>query len=129
MIKKIAQLLAIAAIISLAAAVRADQKILQWDANAESDLAGYYIYCKSTPDVSPSRYDRRIDVPLSDDENPDPGTVERTLELSSARPTHCVVTAYDNETPSLEGDPSNVATYDPVDGSPPATVGGCRFKD
>lgn len=112
-------------ILSVAMIARAGQITLQWDANTESDLAGYKIYCGS----SPGNYTFLVDVPLADDENQDPSVVEKTIQVSDTASTYCVVTAYDNETPSLESGYSNEVMYDPVAGIPPAPPTGCRIKN
>jgi hypothetical protein len=106
---------------------------LQWDANTESDLAGYNVYYRAGSSgagvlanyngTGAHEGDSPTDVPLSLDENPDPNTVEFTVHnLTDGETYYFVVTAYDDENPSLESEPSNEVYTSPVtDTSPPYT--------
>jgi hypothetical protein len=102
---------------------------LQWDANTESDLAGYKVYYKTglsgepyngtgaTEGASP------IEMALAQDENPDQGIVEFTLHgLADAVTYFFAVKAYDNETPSLESGYSNEADNKAPQITSPPTV-------
>jgi hypothetical protein len=81
---------------------------LAWDANAESNLAGYKIYYN--PGASGGRIlanytgsgategSSPIAMPLTADESPDPGVVQFTLSGLDEATTYCfVVTAYNAE--------------------------------
>lgn len=109
---------------------------LSWDANIEPDVAGYNIYYKSGNPGDPndlSSYDGTglnrqgetitvspINVTLVNDENPDIGTVEITLEGINELLAYCfVVTAIDTD--GLESSASNeVSTL--ADTSPPESI-------
>lgn len=80
---------------------------LQWDANTESDLAGYIIYWDC--DQSGVPYANNQVVTLDEDENADSGIVEKTITgLVSGTRYWFVVTAYDTE--RLESGFSNEVT-------------------
>jgi hypothetical protein len=96
----------------------ADSITLAWDENSEPDVAGYRIYYRigSSGSQVISRYDGTgiengdspIDLPLNEDESPDPRFVELTLEgLNEDQSYYFVVTAYNTE--GLESAPSNEA--------------------
>ena len=79
---------------------------LRWDANSEPDLAGYKFYYKteSSGDRIPGSYNGTglregispIDVPLNQDENPDPAVVDFTVhDLNDDQTYFFAVVAYD----------------------------------
>ncbi|MEJ2724264.1 MAG: hypothetical protein P8175_06375 [Deltaproteobacteria bacterium] len=87
---------------------------LAWDANTESNIAGYKIYYDTDSGqpyygTGAEQGDSPIDVPLSLDENPDPNTVQYTVLALPAETYYFAVTAYDNEAPSNESGYSNEA--------------------
>lgn len=81
---------------------------LTWDANTEPDLAGYKVYTGTNS----GNYDAPVDV----------GNVtEYTMtDLQDGVFHYFVLTAYDNETPSLESDYSNEVMCS--NNLPPGTV-------
>jgi hypothetical protein len=92
--------------------VSAAQVTLAWDANTESDLAGYKIYYKTGSPGEPyngtgaDQGPAPIIVPLyefSDPDNPE----YRLTGLSDEEVYYFVVTAYDNEDPENESSFSN----------------------
>lgn len=94
---------------------------LQWDAVMVSDLAGYNIYWDT--DSGPP-YSNIVPMDLTEDENADPAIVEKTIiRLPIGIKHFFVVTAFDNETPSLESDYSNEAIADGISGYPPPAPG------
>jgi hypothetical protein len=101
---------------------------LAWDANTESDIAGYKIYYDT--DSGPpydgtgaDRGDSPIDVPLAMDEDPDPNTVQYTVLGLPGQTYYFAVTAYDREAPSNESGYSNEAyTGSSRDTKPPFVV-------
>jgi hypothetical protein len=81
---------------------------LAWDANTESDLAGYKIYYKSGasggqnlgnyPGTGATEGNSPIVIQLTADENPDAGIVQFTVHGLGEAATYCfVVTAYNAE--------------------------------
>ena len=89
---------------------------LAWNGNAESDLAGYYIYYKSGTSGAPyngtdvEEGDSPIKIPLGD--FADPANPEYTLHgLSDTETSFLVLTAYDSE--DNESDFSNEVSYQP----------------
>jgi hypothetical protein len=106
---------------------------LAWDANTESNLAGYKIYY--TPGASGGRIlanyagtgategNSPIVMPLTADESPNTGTVQFTLHGLDQATTYCfVVTAYNSE--SVESGPSReVFVFGSGDVSDPYNAG------
>ena len=93
---------------------------LQWDANKETDLAGYKVYYRAGTSgsgvlenydgIGANEGDSPIEMLLAQDENSDPDIVEFTVSnLPNGLTYFFVVTAYDNEVPSNESGPSNEA--------------------
>ena len=86
---------------------------LEWDANTESDLAGYKLYYKQGSSGPPYDgtgliYNGHIVTSPIDAGN----TTHITLSnISPQNDYFFVVTAYDNETPSLESGYSNIAAF------------------
>ena len=99
---------------------------LQWDANSETNLAGYNIYYDldtGTPyeGTDAQEGDSPVDMSLDMDENPDPDIVEYTLHNLPDGTYYFAVTAYNDEVPPLESDYSNEVNYIPDgDTTPPA---------
>ena len=97
---------------------------LQWDANSETNIAGYKIYY-DTDSGAPYNGtgallgNSPIDMPLGQDENSDPDVVEFTLNNLSNGEYYFAVTAYTNDDPSLESAYSNEAKYTPPQERPP----------
>jgi len=90
---------------------------LAWDANTESDIAGYRIHYDTDSGhpyygTGAEQGDSPIDVPLSMDEDPDPNTVQYTVLGLPGETYYFAVTAYDNEEPSNESGYSNEAYTD-----------------
>jgi len=118
-------LLSIILVIMLTGPVMAQTAVmdvtLQWDANTESDLAGYNVYWNTD---SGAPYANIVPTCLDDDENPDPALVEKTIKgLQRGIMHYFAVTAFDNESPSLESGYSIEVSADGVKGYPPATPG------
>jgi len=124
--------LTIAVLVCLATPAYALDVTLQWDANIESNLAGYKVYYKtgssgggilaSYDGTGAPQGDSPIGMPLSLDENPDQDVVEFTVTgLTDGQTYYFVVTAYNHDAPPLESGPSNeehtIAT--PLDTTPP----------
>ena len=86
---------------------------LAWDANTEPDLAGYVIYYGTEPSdaydgVGAANGDSPIDMPLDQDEDPDPSVVQFTVYDLPEGTHFFVVTAYNTE--GLESGFSNEAS-------------------
>jgi chitinase len=105
-------------------AVAADVE-LAWDANTESDLAGYYLYYKTGSSGAPyngteaNEGDSPIQVPLgdlSDQENPS----YTITGLSDTETYFFVVTAYNTD--GHESGYSNEVSYQPPSTSPLSTL-------
>ena len=124
--------LTIAVLVCLTTPAYAVDVTLQWDANAESNLAGYKVYYKMGSSgggilanyngTGASDGDSPIDMPLSLDENPDSNIVEFTVTgLTDGQTYYFVVTAYNDDIPPLESGPSNEehTTATPSDTTPP----------
>jgi hypothetical protein len=97
---------------------------LQWDANKETNLAGYIVYYKTghSGDRIKQNYTNKVELTLAQDENPDPNVVEFTVRnLIDGQNYAFVVTAFDNQNPRNESDTSNEAGTDNV--PPPAVTG------
>ena len=122
----------IALLFCLATPAYALDVTLQWDANTESNLAGYKIYYKTESSGGGvlANYDGTgayegnspIDMPLGLDENNDPDIVEFTItDLPDGQTYYFVVTAYNDDVPPLESGPSNEehTTAPPSDTTPP----------
>ncbi|KPK14430.1 MAG: hypothetical protein AMK69_28610, partial [Nitrospira bacterium SG8_3] len=96
---------------------------LQWDANSESDLAGYKVYY-DTDSGAPyngtgaQEGNSPVDVPLAQDENVDPNVVQFTLHDLPNGTYYFAVTAYNNEVPPLESGYSNEVERLPDTNSP-----------
>ena len=87
---------------------------LQWEANSESNLAGYYIYYDRDSGapyegLGAQEGNSPVDMPLVRDENPDPDVVEYTLHNlpESSEIYYFTVTAYNDDVPPLESGYSN----------------------
>jgi hypothetical protein len=124
--------LTIALLFCLATPAYALDVTLQWDANIETDLAGYKVYYKTgssggsilTNYNGTGAYEGNspIDMPLALDENPDLNIVEFTVtDLPDGQTYYFVVTAYNDDIPPLESGPSNeeYTTATPLDTTPP----------
>ncbi len=122
----------IALIFCLAIPAYAIDVTLQWDANTESNLAGYKVYYRAGSSgggilanysgTGANEGDSPIDMPLALDENPDSDIVQFTVTgLTDGQTYYFVVTAYNDNVPPLESGPSNeehtIAT--PSDTTPP----------
>jgi hypothetical protein len=88
---------------------------LQWDANSETNIAGYKIYY-DTDSGAPYKGtgallgNSPIDVPIGQDENSDPNVVEFTLNNLSSGEYYFAVTAYTDDDPPIESGYSNETT-------------------
>lgn len=110
------------AIMLLTTPAMAGEVTLGWDANTETDLAGYRVYYGGAPGQYIQVKGSGIDVPLSADEDPAPGAVQYTVKNIPATPTYFVVTAYDTE--GLESGYSNEVFTN----FGPAKPGGMKIK-
>jgi hypothetical protein len=124
--------LTIALVFCLATPAYALDVTLQWDANTETNLAGYKVYYKAGSSgggilanyngTGASEGDSPIDMSLALDENQDPGVVEFTVTgLTDGQTYYFVVTAYNDDVSPLESGPSNEehTTAIPSDTTPP----------
>ena len=84
---------------------------IQWTANTESDLTGYYIYYSDTSGIYPSVDDNRIDVSSA--------TSYTFTNLTNNIPYYFMVTALDSN--GNESLPSTEITATAVDMGPPDT--------
>jgi hypothetical protein len=125
-------LLPMGLVLCFAGSVNALDVTLQWDANEETNLAGYKIYYRAGSSgggllgdyngTGANEGDSPIEMILAQDENSDPDTVEFTVSnLTNGLTYFFVVTAYDNEVPVNESGPSNEADTTPFepDETPP----------
>lgn len=97
-------LVVVLAITLFAAPAIAMDVTLGWDSNTETDLAGYNIYYGYAPGVTKAT-GTKVNVPLSVlTITPPQFTV---TGLPNDKKVYFVVTAYDDETPSLESGESN----------------------
>lgn len=95
---------------------------LAWDANKESNLAGYIVYYKAgeAGERVREKYTNQVEVPLDRDENPDENIVEFTVKnLVDGENYAFVLTAFDDQDPRNESDFSNEAS---TDNAPPGIV-------
>ena len=124
--KKLLVLCIMALFIMAPISIGAMDVTLQWDANTEPDLAGYRVHYGATSGVYDNPNSPK-DVPLAMDENPDPDLVEYTVfDVPTGVETFFVVTAYDDETPSLESGYSNEVHTSAEDCISPEPPGGCK---
>lgn len=91
--------------------------VLEWDQNTDPDLVGYRVYYKAglSGEGNLVNYDGTgadpegaspVNVPIADDEDPDPGRVQFSLHnLDDTQVYFIVVTAYDTQ--ALESEPSD----------------------
>lgn len=111
--KYIKQLIIIFAIMFITSvALAATNVTFQWNANSESDLAGYKLYRSVNPAVTP--FDAFVDVPLAS--LTDPSNPEFTWNGIPDGTWYFAATAYD--TSGNESGYSNIIT-DTFDTSPP----------
>lgn len=112
-------LLTLALILAFCGTSQAMSVTLGWDANTEVDLAGYNIYWGTAPGVTKSS-GTKVNIPLTA-EGFTPATPQYTVtNLPNDKKVYFVVTAYDNETPSLESAESNEVVTWIGQGTPPS---------
>lgn len=94
----------------------AETVTLQWDANTESDLAGYKLYYKTGTTGGEPYNGTGIKLATQTDNSPSPidvGNVTQVkLEVEDGASYVFALTAYDNEAPSIESDYSNMVVYE-----------------
>jgi len=117
-------LLSVAFLFCFAATAHALDVTLQWDANTEPNLAGYKIYYDTDPGApyngtGAQEGNSPIDIPLAQDENPDPDVVEYTVHNLPDGTYYFAATAYDNSVPPLESGYSNEVDTTTPDTTPP----------
>jgi hypothetical protein len=117
--------LAISLLFCLATPAYALDVTLQWDANTESDLAGYWIYYDTSPGnpyngSGAQQGNSPIQMTLAQDLDPDPNVVEYTVYNLPAGTYYFAITAYN--TGNLESGYSNevnTSSSPPPDTTPP----------
>lgn len=97
---------------------QAGQVVFEWDANSESDLAGYRLYQTSSPGGYVFGEANAVGVIPA-------GTETFTLTMNVDGTFFWVVTAYD--TADNESGPSNEVTTE-VNFKPPSPPTGCSFR-
>jgi hypothetical protein len=101
--------------------------VLEWDANSETDLAGYRLYYGFASRTYIQVLGQGVNVSFGADENPDPTKVQFTLTgLDDTKTYYIAATAYDNEVPSNESDFSNEVSVGPLS-VPPTSPSNLRL--
>ena len=96
---------------------------LGWDANTESDLAGYKLYYGTAPGVYGTPIDLGMITPVNGE-----CLYTTTLNLQTGTTYYFAVTAYDNENPSLESGYSNEIFTDGLQNFAPGTPSNFKFE-